>query len=829
MAGADESCTFNVGGAFFSIPLCRLSCFQDCVLLEGAAAGGAASRLFVDRDGSTFRHVCCFINTGKLTPTFESEINILYELAAGLRITPLQQSPGRLYSYLIPNPAINPAVYDALPLGLVGSPLVDSEEEVLYCFIPLEQVCLHPGLVSHDSLLWLCEEVAIIQCSSRLFRFIANFLQSGTVLLPELFCDYKELCDVAKIVGMTDFVQTLQDLKDWDEGRFSCDPCSEGQLSCALEPLYVLSLSLVVKYPDSSLGQLRVESNLEGSRLYITGNGVLFQHAENWLGTSRLPLTRTGEELPCLCAYLDKQDGVYLAIKEALRELLQTRTTTDGSISARSRSASVTTFTLYKVIKVYAGTHWYATCFQTLIKHPELLSNSAKSKWIVFGESLLVKGDGQMFRHILNFLRCGRLLLPAHFREWPLLCQEIEAFQIPDLSRALQECSDYRAWCKAKDQARTTSKFIKDEDDFIHYGLSNEVKALNLWSAPEDYWNREMSSLLHMLCEGWREMECPLLSPLDRLAVLVEASVGSSSRKLERMLAGLSRSAKSAAIAMLLSSRDLQQSSNTSNAQKEQTHRRDSPEHHSMCSYRGPAQASGTALRTRVQLQNTGTRRRIRSHSSEEREDTRPSSTPRSSSRKPHAKTWSGQKVRSSRLFPDSIGTSPARGFILRVGHPPVVGRGEAGGYFTQSIIYTAEQPLMVQPTRTDTSDVAFAYFSLSFEEMAYARECHAFLTGTILDSARLDTKDRSQKIGNLVYNLWVGHATVEDFVQKLLTVMCIKPQKQLEKREKLLQWLKFTLPLAKTYTQCVRELLKKTHLQTRSLPLDLHTETVCI
>lgn len=51
-----------------------------------------------------------------------------------------------------------------------------------------------------------------------------------------------------------------------------------------------------------------------------------------------------------------------------------------------------------------------------LFQHPELLANSNKSKWMVFGESLLVQADGQMFRHILNFLRCDRLLLPLDFR-----------------------------------------------------------------------------------------------------------------------------------------------------------------------------------------------------------------------------------------------------------------------------------------------------------------------------------------------------------------------------------------------------------------------------
>lgn len=49
--------------------------------------------------------------------------------------------------------------------------------------------------------------------------------------------------------------------------------------------------------------------------------------------------------------------------------------------------------------------------------------------------------------------------------------------------------------------------------------------------------------------------------------------------------------------------------------------------------------------------------------------------------------------------------------------------------------------------------DVAFAFFNMSHEEMVYARECHAFLTGTILDSSRLHLRDC---VVDLVHHLWV-------------------------------------------------------------------------
>lgn len=74
-----------------------------------------------------------------------------------------------IYSYLL---CISG--HKIIPQGLVSTPLVASEEEVLYCFVLLEHVRLHPGLITNDNLLWLCEDVAVIECSSHLFRFIGK-------------------------------------------------------------------------------------------------------------------------------------------------------------------------------------------------------------------------------------------------------------------------------------------------------------------------------------------------------------------------------------------------------------------------------------------------------------------------------------------------------------------------------------------------------------------------------------------------------------------------------------------------------------------------------
>ncbi|XP_068624730.1 BTB/POZ domain-containing protein KCTD1 [Battus philenor] len=47
--------------------------------------------------------------------------------------------------------------------------------------------------------------------------------------------------------------------------------------------------------------------------------------------------------------------------------------------------------------------------------------------------------DGHMFRHILNFLRNQKLLLPSNFEDFDLLMEEARYFQLFDMMCALEE------------------------------------------------------------------------------------------------------------------------------------------------------------------------------------------------------------------------------------------------------------------------------------------------------------------------------------------------------------------------------------------------------
>lgn len=52
--------------------------------------------------------------------------------------------------------------------------------------------------------------------------------------------------------------------------------------------------------------------------------------------------------------------------------------------------------------------------------------------------------DGPSFRHILNFLRCGKLLLPKDYAELNILTQEAEYYEIQPLIEAIKQLKPTR-------------------------------------------------------------------------------------------------------------------------------------------------------------------------------------------------------------------------------------------------------------------------------------------------------------------------------------------------------------------------------------------------
>lgn len=70
----------------------------------------------------------------------------------------------------------------------------------------------------------------------------------------------------------------------------------------------------------------------------------------------------------------------------------------------------------YPLIRMWPFNKLTKTPVSNSLQYPELLSNPQRVYWITYGQTLLIHGDGQMFRHVLNFLRLGKLFLPSEFK-----------------------------------------------------------------------------------------------------------------------------------------------------------------------------------------------------------------------------------------------------------------------------------------------------------------------------------------------------------------------------------------------------------------------------
>ncbi|CAH7070102.1 Kctd19 [Phodopus roborovskii] len=851
---AEDLFHFNVGGWHFSVPRSKLAQFPDSLLWKEASAltSSETQRLFIDRDGSTFRHVHYYLYTSKLSFSSCAELNLLYEQALGLQLMPLLQVR---------------CLHDKAPLGLMDTPLLDTEEEVHYCFLPLDLVAKYPSLVTEDNLLWLAETVALIECECSEFRFIVNFLRSHKILLPDNFSNIDVLeaeVEILEIPELTEAVR-LYRMNIGGCSRTSCPPPSPGKgvRTASLEsvkPLYMMALGLLVKYPDSALGQLRIESTLDGSRLYITGNGVLFQHVKNWLGTCRLPLTETISEVYELCAFLDKRDITYEPMKVALKTHLEPRTLPPTDMLNEEWTAGITIYSPQQIIKLYVGSHWYATTLQTLMKYPELLSNTQRIYWITYGQTLLIHGDGQMFRHILNFLRLGKLFLPSEFKEWPLFCQEVEEYHIPALSEALAQCEAYKSWTQEKETENEEAFPIRKlhvvtEGTGSMVEFSRDAKETTT-CMPVDFqdcndrtpWNKAKGNLARSsqmeeaeqytrtiqvsLCRNAKRGGNPgTYSHCSGLCANPRHWGGHTESPPKKKCTTINLTQKSDAkdppVTPMQKLISLVREWDMVNCKQW--------EFQPLTASRGSSLEDATLhvpSGSEAACQ-PGTSASWKAHSITSEKDTGPQTGPGAAVKdkgpeptfKPYfptkravtLKEWGKQRPKErenpapEQPLPNVNGIDNP-GAILKVTHPPVVGSDGSCMFFEDSIIYTTQMDNIKHTSLTASPqprEVTFLSFSLSWEEMFYAQKCHRFLTDIILDSIRQkDPKAITAKVVSLAYRLWTLNISPKQFVVDLLAITGFKDDRHTQ--ERLYSWVELTLPFARKYGRCVDLLIQR-------------------
>ncbi|XP_039209522.1 BTB/POZ domain-containing protein KCTD19 isoform X2 [Crotalus tigris] len=622
-----------------------------------------------------------------------------------------------------------------------------------------------------------------------------------------------------------------------------------------LLPLYPMVLGLLVKYPDSALGPLHMESTLDGNKLYISGNGVLFQHVMNWLGTCRLPLTRNMSELPHLCTYLDQMDLIYEPMKDALKRFLNPKTPTDSLVKNAEWAAEITAFSLHHIVKVYVGSHWYATYLQTLLKFPELLSNCKKVYWIAYGQSLLIHGDGKMFRHVLNFLRLGKLYLPSEFKEWSLLCQEVIEYQIPSLLEALYQYDMYRSWLQQKEAqhvvypVRNLESLISEEDtgsnkvlrDHLHFAdLDQCANNWNITREPQsmegsDRENTKYTSISPIKgakrkhpwetsksSDDWgdtclfRQEGNP---PKKRAKGSLTKPLENSDPPIQKLISlvqgwdmahcrccGAPQGPESGEESKwrALSGRIPQASCfriSSSELSSNEVPIQGAPDH-----------LSKAELCKQGALPLQGWLAKADEPSNLEEV---PSSGKGASSRE-----QSGQKEKGTALEETAICEAlDMRGWILKVEHPPIVPGDGSCVFHEGSVLYSTgieEITLACALAPPVDKDVVFLSFPLTQEEIFYAQKCHGFLTDVILDSIRQkDPKETTAKVERLVQRLWRLQITAKEFVAELLNSAPFIADGH--SYEKLLKWVEFTLPFAWKYSCCINLLIKKGYFKSLS------------
>ena len=99
-----------------------------------------------------------------------------------------------------------------------------------------------------------------------------------------------------------------------------------------------------------------------------------------------------------------------------------------------------------EVLTLNVGGAMYTTTRHTLTKYPDsMLGAMFNGKFAAPAATCDQQGnffidrDGHMFRHVLNFMRSGRLCLPHGFKDFDLLEAEADFFQIDPMISAIKE------------------------------------------------------------------------------------------------------------------------------------------------------------------------------------------------------------------------------------------------------------------------------------------------------------------------------------------------------------------------------------------------------
>ena len=138
-----------------------------------------------------------------------------------------------------------------------------------------------------------------------------------------------------------------------------------------------------------------------------------------------------------------------------------------------------------EVITLNVGGQLYTTTRSTLAKYPDSMIGAMFNGQFVPTHfdpqgNYFIDRDGAMFRHVLNFLRSGRLCLPQGFKDHDLLEAEVDFYQIPAMISAVRALRHHDAkrsgyYLEILDFEETAYfyRFYSDPPRGIHTELKN--------------------------------------------------------------------------------------------------------------------------------------------------------------------------------------------------------------------------------------------------------------------------------------------------------------------------------------------------------------------
>ncbi|XP_077987423.1 BTB/POZ domain-containing protein KCTD6-like [Glandiceps talaboti] len=106
----------------------------------------------------------------------------------------------------------------------------------------------------------------------------------------------------------------------------------------------------------------------------------------------------------------------------------------------------IKTTTVGEMVSLNVGGKLYTTSLTTLTRFPDSMLGAMFSDNVPVQPddkgNYLIDRDGELFRHVLNFLRTSRLKLPKNFDEHDLLMEEADFYQLAELKQALISTRD---------------------------------------------------------------------------------------------------------------------------------------------------------------------------------------------------------------------------------------------------------------------------------------------------------------------------------------------------------------------------------------------------